>query len=84
MENSRTGDVCNVDVHRATMQKHLRSETYLENEKQNQMIISEWLFKEKQTPIKNKIKKVYNPKTLKQTARENIKKIDKELDKELA
>ena len=28
------------------------------------MIIPEWLFKEKQTPIKKKIQKVYNPKTL--------------------
>ena len=25
MEKSRTCDVCNVDVHRASMQKHLRS-----------------------------------------------------------
>ena len=47
------------------------------------MIIPEWLFKEEQTPIKNKIKKVYNPKTLKQIARENIKMNDKGLDKEL-
>ena len=34
---------------------------------------------EKQTPIKSEIKKVYDPKTLKQIARENIKKNDKEL-----
>ena len=25
MENSRTCEICNVDVHRASMQKHLRS-----------------------------------------------------------
>ena len=48
------------------------------------MIIPEWLFKEEHTPIKNKIKKVYNPKTLKQIARETIKLNDKELDKEIA
>ena len=48
------------------------------------MIIPEWLFKEKQAAIKNKIKKVYNPKPLKQIARENIKLNDNELDKELA
>ena len=48
------------------------------------MIILEWLFKEEQTPIKNKFKKVYNPKTLKQIARENIKTNDKKLDKKLA
>ena len=48
------------------------------------MIIPEWLFREKQTPIKNEIKKVYNPKTIKQRARQNIKMNDKELDKELA
>ena len=48
------------------------------------MIIPEWLYKEEQTLINNKIKKVYNPKTLKQIARENLEVNDKELDKELA
>ena len=48
------------------------------------MIIPERLFKEQQTPIENKIKKVYNPKTLKQIAKRNIKLNDKELDKEIA
>ena len=57
MENNRTCDVCNVDVHRASYVKHLRSKKHLETEKENQMIIPEWLFKEEQTPIKNKIKK---------------------------
>ena len=33
------------------------------------MIIPEWFCKQEQTPIKNKVKKVYNPKTLKQIAR---------------
>ena len=37
-----------------------------------------------QTPIKKKNLKAYNPKTLKQKTRENIKLDDKELDKELA
>ena len=47
----------------------------MENEKQNQMTIPEWLFKEEQAPVKKEFK-VYNPKTLKQIARENIKKND--------
>ena len=55
------------------MLKHLKNKKHLENTKQNEMIIPEWFFKEEQTPIKNKIKKVYNPKTLKQKARQNIK-----------
>ena len=84
MKISRTFEICNLNVHRASMQKHSRSIKHLENEKQNQMIIPEWLFKEEQAPIKNKINKVYNPKTLKLIARENIKKNGKELDKELA
>ena len=84
MENSRTCEICNVDIHRASMQKHLRSKKHLENIKRNEMIIPEWLFKEDRTPIKKQIKKVYNPKTLKQIARQNIKMNDKELDKELA
>ena len=39
------------------------------------------VFKEEKTPIKKKIQKVYNPKTLKQIAREKIKLDDKELAK---
>ena len=31
MENSPTCNVCNVDVHRASLQKHLRSKKHLEN-----------------------------------------------------
>ena len=41
---------CKIDVHRASYVKHLRSKKHLENEKQNEMIIPEWLFKE---PIEN-------------------------------
>ena len=48
------------------------------------MNIPDWFFKEDQAPIKNKIKKIYNPETLKQIARENIKINDEKLDKELA
>ena len=44
------------------------------------MIIPEWLFKQEQTHIKKKIQKVYNPKTIKQIARQNIELNDKELD----
>ena len=81
MENSRTCDVCNVNDHRASMQKHLRSKKHLEKMIQNEMIIPEWFFKEEKSPIKKKIQKVYNPKTLKQLAREKIKLVDKELAK---
>ena len=81
MENSRTCEVCNVNVHRASFVKHLRSKKHLENMIQNEMIIPEWFFKEEKTPIKKKIQKVYNPKTLKQLAREKIKLDDKELPK---
>ena len=61
MENNRTCDICNVIVHRASFVKHLRSKNHLENEKQYEMIIPEWLFKEEQAPIKNKIKKSIQP-----------------------
>ena len=81
MENSRTCEICNIHVHRASFVKHLRSNKPLENMIQNEMIIPEWFFKEEKTPIKNKIKKVYNPKTLKELAREKIKLDDKELAK---
>ena len=39
------------------------------------------VFKEEKLPTENKIKKVYNPKTLKQVATEKIKLYDKELAK---
>ena len=84
MEKNRTCEICNVDVHRESMQKHLRSKRHLENIKQNDMIIPEWFFKEEQEPFKKQIKKIYNPKPLKQIAREKIKKSDKEVDKDLA
>ena len=43
------------------------------------MIIPDWLLKEERSPIKKKIQKVYNPRTLKQLAREKIKLDDKKL-----
>ena len=48
------------------------------------MRIPLWLFKVEQAPIKKKMKKVYNPKTSKQIARENMKVDDKEVQKEKA
>ena len=45
------------------------------------MNIPEWLFKE---PIEIKINKLYNPKPLKQLARDSFKLDDKQLNKELA
>ena len=79
--NSLKCDVCNIDVHRASYVKQLRSKKHLENIKQNQMIIPEWLFQE---PVENKVNKIYNPKSLKHLARNKIKLDDKQLNKELA
>ena len=79
--NSRRCEICNVDVHRASYIKHLRSKKHIENMKQNEMIIPEWLFRE---PVENKINKIYNPRSLKQIARDNIRLDDKQLNKELA
>ena len=81
MEDSRTCEVCNVNVHRASFVKHLRSKKHLGKRIRNGMIIPEWFFKEDRTPIKKTIQKVYNPNTLKQLAREKIELDDKELAK---
>ena len=54
MENSRTCEVCNVNVHKASFVKHLRSKKHLENMIQKEMILPDWLFKEQQSPIKKK------------------------------
>ena len=79
--NSRRCDDCNIDIHRASYAKHLKSKKHIENMKQNEMIIPEWLFRE---PVENKINKIYNPRSLKQIARDNIRLDDKQLNKELA
>ena len=79
--NSHQCEVCNIDVHRASYVKHMRSRKHLENIKQNEMIIREWLFKE---PFENKINKIYNPKSLNQIARDNIRLDDKQLNKKIA
>ena len=62
MENSRTCEICNVIIHQASYAKQSRIKKHLENEKQNEMIIPEWLFKEEQAPLKNKSKKCSTPK----------------------
>ena len=79
--NSRNCENCNDDVHRASYLKQLRSKKHLENKKQNELDVPEWLFKE---PIENKIKLKNNPKSLKQIARDNIGLDGKQLKKELA
>ena len=79
--NSRKCDICNVDVHRASYSKHLKSKKHIENITQNEMIIPEWLFRE---PIENKIKKIYNPILLKKLARNKINLNESQLNKELA
>ena len=78
--NSRKCDVCNIDLRRASYVKLLRKK-HLEHMKQNEMIIPEWLFQE---PVENKIKKIYNPKSLTKIARDNIRLDDKQLNQQLA
>ena len=84
MENSRICEICDVSVHRASYAKHLRTKKDLKNEKQKGMFLPEWLFKDEQAPIKKQKEKVYNPKTLKQIAKEIIRLDVKKLDEELA
>ena len=79
--NSRKCEICNVDVHRASYIKHLRSKKHMENIKRNEMIIPEWFFLE---PFENKINKIHNPRSLKEIARDNIRLDDRQLNKELA
>ena len=57
------------------------AEKPLENKKLFEMIIPEWLFPE---TAENKINKTFNPKSLKQIARDNFKLDDKQPNKELA
>ena len=57
MENSRTCEVCNVNVHRASFVKHLRSKKHLENILQIDMIIPEWFFREEKHLLRKKYKR---------------------------
>ena len=79
--NSRKCDVCNVDVHRASYLKHLRSKKHNKNTKQKEIVIPEWLFSE---PVESKIRKIYDPKPLRQLERDNIRLDDRQLNGELA
>ena len=79
--NSRKCEICNVDVHRATYIKHLRSKKHIKNLKRNEMILPEWLFQE---PIEQKIKNIYNTKSLRQIARDNFRLDDRQLNGQLA
>ena len=54
--SSRKCEICNVDVHRASYVKPLRSKKHLENMIKDEIIIPELLFKEEQAPIKKQIK----------------------------
>ena len=49
--SSRKCEICNVDVHRASYTKHLRSKKHIENMKQKEMNIPEWLLQE---PVEKK------------------------------
>ena len=59
----------------------MKSKRHLESIKENEVIIPEWLFSE---PVENKSNKKYNPKSLKQLARDNFRLDDKQLNKEVA
>ena len=57
MENSRTCDVCNVNVHRASFAKHLRSKKHLEIIIQNEMVIQNGFLREKNHLLRKRYKK---------------------------
>ena len=79
IEKRRKCELCNIEVHRASYQKHLSSKMHSSNE----MIIPNYFFNETSvTP--QKITKKYNRKPLKELSRNKIKIDDKQLHKELA
>ena len=56
MEYSRRCDICNFDVHRASMSKSFRSKNHLEKKGQDDIVIPKGLFREGQEPNKNESK----------------------------
>ena len=55
--NNRRCDNCSIDVPRASYAKKNKKQRHLENIRQDDIIIPEWLFKEEQEPIRKKNKK---------------------------
>ena len=53
----------------------MRCKIHLKNEKQTELMIPDWVFKE---TIENFTKNIYNPKLLKQLGKEKIKLDDKQ------
>ena len=51
MENSRSFEICNIDVHRSSYAKQLRSKKRLEIIRPIDIIVPEWLFEEEQKPL---------------------------------
>ena len=60
MLKSRRCELFDINIHRASYAKHLRSKKHLESIGQVEIIIPERLFKEKQTHIEKTIKKYIN------------------------
>ena len=57
MENNRTCEICNVNVHRASFVQHLRSKKHLEKMKQNEMIIPNGYLKKSEHLLRKRYKK---------------------------
>ena len=57
MEKSRTCEIRNVNVHRASYANFLRGKKHIKKIKQDEKYIPEWFSKEEQAPIEKKIKK---------------------------
>ena len=57
MENSRICEICSINIHRASLAKHLRSKKHLEIVEKNEMIIPDWFFKEENLLLRKRYKK---------------------------
>ena len=64
-KKTRRCDICNIDVHRASHAKNLRSKKHLENVRQDDMIIPDWLFLESYGKFTNISIRIYNRKASK-------------------
>ena len=69
-ENSRRYDICRTNVHRASNAKHSRSKKHLENIKQEDMIIQDWLFQKPDENLINIPRRIFNTKPLTNSKRE--------------
>ena len=86
--NKKYCERCNIIIHRASYAKHLKSKKHLNNNEDQTKGLDQSSIEHQENiinkPSSSKENKNFNPKSLKELARDKIKLSNKDLDKEIA